>query len=269
MVKKKLLHLLKVISFLNLFFSVQAKLDEKIFIVALPKSGTHLLSSCVELITNKRLEFLKESLHSIKNKNLKELSPNNFLGTHAVYTKAHKKRLEKNTFKGVFIIRDPRDTIVSRAHWFKKRHPDNILSLDQLLMELIINYAHFDNYPEDVSHLNVKTLADAYQKLYLPWQQCPLIYTTRFELLVGPRGGGNIQAQITEIKNIAKHLSIELSETQIKEVADNVFDSTSITFKAGQIGSWKDHFKPNHKEAFKKVAAQLLITLGYEKNINW
>jgi hypothetical protein len=41
------------------------------------------------------------------------------------------------------------------------------------------------------------------------------------------------------------------------------------TFHKGKIGSWRTHFNNRHKEAFKRVAGDLLIELGYEQNLNW
>jgi hypothetical protein len=37
----------------------------------------------------------------------------------------------------------------------------------------------------------------------------------------------------------------------------------------GAIGGWKNKFEHSHKEAFKKVAGNLLIELGYETDYNW
>jgi sulfotransferase 6B1 len=248
---------------------IQAADYDKVFITALPKSGIHLLSTCVGLVTQKSLKFVGSPFTILKPRTLKLLPANVFLGSHAVYSAQHFGRLTRNKFKGVFIIRDPRDVLVSRAYWFSKNHPASNLSIDQLLTELINNYAQFDNYPSNVTSLNVKTLNDVYRKLYLPWQQCPLMYTTKFEDLVGAKGGGDAQKQLMEIKNIAQHLSISLDDKKVQEIAENIFDPKSLTFREGQIGSWKNHFKLEHKAAFKEMAGQLLIDLGYEADLNW
>lgn len=42
-----------------------------------------------------------------------------------------------------------------------------------------------------------------------------------------------------------------------------------MTFRKGQTGGWKKHFTSDQKKLFKKVAGQLLIDLGYEKDFNW
>ena len=40
-------------------------------------------------------------------------------------------------------------------------------------------------------------------------------------------------------------------------------------FRSGAVGQWKEVFKPQHKDLFKKLYPQVLIQLGYEKNETW
>lgn len=40
-------------------------------------------------------------------------------------------------------------------------------------------------------------------------------------------------------------------------------------YRKGTPGDWKNHFRQQHKRAFKKKYGDLLIRLGYEKNNNW
>ena len=37
----------------------------------------------------------------------------------------------------------------------------------------------------------------------------------------------------------------------------------------GKKGGWKNFFQEEHKQAFKKIAGDLLIELGYETDLNW
>ena len=43
----------------------------------------------------------------------------------------------------------------------------------------------------------------------------------------------------------------------------------SPTFRRGKIGGWREEFSPENISIFKKVAGDLLIHLGYEKNFDW
>lgn len=42
-----------------------------------------------------------------------------------------------------------------------------------------------------------------------------------------------------------------------------------MTFRKGQIGSWKTHFTDEHKRIFKAISGDLLTETGYESDANW
>lgn len=39
--------------------------------------------------------------------------------------------------------------------------------------------------------------------------------------------------------------------------------------RKGKTGDWKAHFSVEHKYIFKKLAGDALISLGYEKDMDW
>jgi hypothetical protein len=43
----------------------------------------------------------------------------------------------------------------------------------------------------------------------------------------------------------------------------------SGTFRKAQPGNWREYFSEANKAAFKTVAGDILIQLGYEKDHNW
>lgn len=49
----------------------------------------------------------------------------------------------------------------------------------------------------------------------------------------------------------------------------NVNPEKSPTYRKGQSGNWRQEFDEEVKERFKAVAGDLLIELGYEKDLNW
>ena len=112
--------------------------------------------------------------------------------------------------------------------------------------------------------MSIKGLYDA----YLPWKDEPFVYTTTFEKLVGPQGGGSREVQLNEIKNIARHIGVTITEQDAKRVADELFGGSG-TFRAGKQGGWKPHFSQRHIDAFKNIAGKLLIDLGYEQGFDW
>jgi hypothetical protein len=98
----------------------------------------------------------------------------------------------------------------------------------------------------------------------------PEVYTTSFEKLVGVKGGGNRDIQISELKQIAEFINFDISQSSIEEISDNLFGHEGLyTFRTGQIGSWKLYFSEEHISSFKQYFGKELIQLGYEKDFNW
>ena len=63
-------------------------------------------------------------------------------------------------------------------------------------------------------------------------------------------------------------MNLQISDRNLIKIANDLFGGT-WSFRKGSIGSWKQYFTQEHKQAFKEVAGQLLIDLGYEKDLNW
>lgn len=224
-----------------------------IFMVTIPKSGTHLLQKYIMLLTNKKPTYddIDTTTQGPADIDQKEY----FLVSHGFCSDEAFTYVTQNNVRSFFIYRDPRDQIVSLIHYIKKT-PSHYLYTsfkDKPLDELI--YTCIDNLPR------------AYEER-LKWITCPGIYTTTFEKLVGSKGGGSDEQQITELKNIAHHMGIELSDEEIKNLSDQLFGGTH-TFREGKIGSWRTSFTDEHRAYFKEHANQLLIDLGYETGVDW
>jgi Sulfotransferase domain len=287
----------------NYSFLMYATSDVNILAITIPKAGGHLLYRCIHLLTKKQSNFSRIINQRIVNwdyspsnftkrpelivpsleilNNATNLQTDEFTISHLSYRKEYDTLLLNKKIKKIFIIRDPRDQIVSRAFYIQKLpglYPGlQHLTLEQLITGLIgsitepqdfdtLLTAHmaYYNKPQQSSFSNIS----AYYAKYIPWMSTSDCYVTRFEYLVGPKGGGSYMRQIREIKNIAKHLNMVLTDQDIEHVTKNIFGQTG-TFREGKIGSWKKYFTHRQKRLFKKVAGNLLIRLGYEKNYNW
>lgn len=274
----------------------------KIFIIGIPKCGTWLLDKFINLSTKKENGLYKFYFHGILRKRLSEenaiqlfnpsekifnhclknLSYNEYLISHLIYDRKYEELLKKNNFKVVFIIRDPRDQLISRI-FYTYNYPKPYaglqhLSFDELLSGLIGAGALPNQKFDDLisSHLSyllspefkaISRITDFYET-FLPWSKSSMVYTTRFEDIVGPNGGGSLRKQIEEINNISKFLNLNLTQEKICEITSQLFGGTN-TFREGKLGKWKEYFKPHHIDEFKKIGGHLLIELGYEKDLNW
>lgn len=252
------------ISFLS---AADAQYSAQPFIsISIYKAGTHLLNKCVELLTHKEPVTFNRLRSTILEKwgNLFEpslaefdeftnLLTNEYLFLHLYYNTDYKKLLMSKNFKILLIIRDPRDQIISYAYFIQK-FPQFAPQLHSLPINNIIDAC-------------ISDIQKVYSK-FLPWAKFNTSYTVKFEDLVGFKGGGTQGKQLREIYNIGSHIGLDMTWKKSQEVSNQLFGGTA-TFREGKIGSWKTHFTVVQKQAFKEVAGDLLIELGYEKDKNW
>lgn len=249
--------------------------DKQIVQISVRKSGTHLLARCINLLTGKN-HITWHDKKGFKNIMYYQLSlpmfeefikvpHNSFWATHLFYAKQYAEILHDNKIKTLFIYRDPRDQAISSAFYMKNKPATwpkaALLSFDELLLDIIIKGSTFNNHPPAKG-------INEYHAAYLPWMQEPDVLCIRFEDLVGKQGGASQESQLYTIANIAQHLELKLSQQELRYISDNLFGE-GYTFREGKIGSWKRYFKKEHIKAFKQTAGQLLIDLGYEKDMNW
>lgn len=250
--------------------------------ISIPKCGTHLLAKLITQLTGR--SWLSDlSLFSIVADSSRQLytiteqeyalfcnlPKNYFWITHLIHTKAMGDKICIYEGAPIFLYRDPRDQMVSLI-FYRRQDPARWpkitnISFDEMLFDLI---RHNSITPNDPPGDNI---LDVYNN-YLPWMQVSNMYTVRFEDLIGPQGGGSQEAQHKVIYEIATHIGISITREQVIALASRLFGTKPGepgTFREGKIGSWKKYFTPEHKKAFKEVAGQLLIDLGYEKDMNW
>jgi len=270
---------MKSINYIFLFFLLITQtticLHEKIFIATIPKTGTHLLRKIITLLTGNVGVGTNTSWLYITPERLNTIKPNQFLISHAPPIQSNVSLLEHHNYRGIFLYRDPRDQVVSLAYYLAKYKIGTIhkLPIQEIITKVISNYKVIDYlvvkipYYPDINLTKLNNVKQHYDA-YLPWKDHPAIYTTTFEKIVGPRGGGTEMEQLQEIKNIANHLGLLIDNEEAKKIAVQLFGS-SDTFREGQIGSHKKHFTSRQKKLFKEIAGTLLIQLGYEQDFDW
>ena len=263
-----------------------------VLINSLPKSGTNMLAKSLQLFlgfSNSTLHLGHSTINKFKEDQsyktdfvkigvdfqsdvevskiynaLKSLSNNKFATAHLPFSQEMAQILLELGIKMLVILRDPRDVVVSHAKYINStvNHPlykyYQTLNVEEQIM------ASITGVESDIK------LQSIFQRIksVLEWNTQPFVYTTYFEKLVGPKGGGSQSDQINELRNIANHLGIKSTESQLLEVAGQIFGGTS-TFRKGKIGSWREAFSENHKKTFLRIAGHQLLELGYENDEIW
>ncbi len=262
------------------------------FIVnSMPKAGTHLLRKAAGLLPGVRYAHLRidrqtagrfagpipltvpigvDAPVQVSREGLaqaiRRLRRGQFAQAHVRYSEELVGLLAELGLKTVLILRDPRDVVVSHADFVARTETHFFYEAYQPLpeSERLMASIHGLQVPNGPRLLSIR---ERYESL-MGWLTEPLNYSTTFEKLVGPAGGGSREAQLKELENIARHLGIRASPGELEQAARRSFGGT-FTFRKGTIGRWRERFTEVHKEAMKEIAGQLLIDLGYEKGNDW
>lgn len=228
-------------------------------VLTIPKSGTHLLKKILEEMVQGPLHPFGHTVNRAKTvKQVKKKIGGIFLDMLLPDYDFLRECRAKDYMK-VVLIRDLRDVVVSFVHFMEAKEMAwmpieqirefNRLPFDERVSRLI-------EFPR--TNCGTRWIAEN----FLKWQENETVLICRYEDLVGPRGGGNREKQEKAIKQIANHLNIPLSEERLSTILETSFGDT-FTFRKGQIGDWKETFKPHHIELFKKTMGDTLSKMGY------
>jgi len=227
-------------------------------IISVARSGTHMVMKLLNMMGLKEFKCYNGKIHVFS-----KLPEEGFymFGDHVILNKEYLREIEGK--KIIFITRDPRDIVVASHFATMKDKSQGVLPIkDKTTEERITAFI------EGTSVL-MGGLAniDHEFRSKLPWRNHEGVYPTTFEKIVGSR-----ESREQEIKNIAKHLDLKLTDKILKDCVDNLVGSNELysgQFRKGIIGDWKNYFTDDHKKLFKEVAGQLLIQEGYEKDLEW
>ena len=168
--------------------------------------------------------------------------------------------------KIILHIRDPRDVMVSFVNYLCGRTGrgfGNFASY-QVMSRVLNNLGSFEEkltYAlEDVNFPGHGDLRDLYWLFKHPY-----VCTVRFEELIGLKGGGSREKQVTAIKRILTHLNINGDP---EELAEKVYNPSAFTFHKGRTGSWREHYTRQHLDLCEKQFGEILDLFGYRKEEN-
>ncbi|MGN7297451.1 glycosyltransferase [Ferdinandcohnia sp. SAFN-114] len=234
------------------------------------KSGTHLLRQLLSGIPHLVYKgFIYSGINTPENHfyQIRSAGENHYMCGHIHYDKLFAQLMKNQKVKHIFLIRDPRDILVSFQYYLMKElshtpiaqyFTKNKFNKEERLSALLqgVETDNF-NYPSFYDSINY----------YLNWMNDPDILIIRFEDLVCSR-----DSQRYQLKRILKFLyenENALSEEEIQnlillmEAANN--PKKSDTFRTGKIGNWKHEFTQTTKQKFNNLARPLLEKMGYEK----
>ncbi len=170
-----------------------------------------------------------------------------------------------------FILRDPRDVVVSHVHYITDMEPNHIhhryyteelRSFDERLRVSIVGLAQWgDDFPNVAARFAP----------YLGWMEREEVFVLRYEDFITAR-----QETLRRVIQHAVRRGFRLTiaddpqfSHSVRVLESAINPQRSPTFRKGKVNAWKDEFSTENKRIFKEVAGDLLIRLGYEKDYDW
>lgn len=245
-----------------------------------PKSGTHLLLQVLGgfakrsfgtfLASTPSVTMMETSGIVLARKILRS-APGESIGAHLFFSEEVLDALRAVNAANYFIIRDPRDVVVSEAHYLSEmnhwhrlhRRFARLPSLDERLTLAIRGTPGSSPYYPDIGTRFSR---------YAQWLQDPYTLVVRYEDLVGVAREAHVDRIVEHYlrrKRASNGVVREVHGSITTAALERISAGKSHTFRRGQPGEWAEVFRPHHIAEFKRFAGDLLIKLGYESSQNW
>lgn len=245
---------------------------------SMPKAGTNLLTRLLTQLGFNEHGFLdfgpNEGIEQVSEKQIRQvrrflarIRPGLFSVSHFYSFPEIDEVIGELGIRTLTIVRDPRDVCVSDVYYIRKTPSHRLypyyvkMSLQEGLTASIVGMetSQLDGAPPSFD-------IGSHYRNYLGWARQGVGLLVKFEELIGEKGGGEDQIQKETVSRIAEYLGLKLSDQEITAVCAGLFWTKAATFREGQIGSWREHFNPGHRAAFKRVFGNLMADFGYEDN---
>ncbi len=184
------------------------------------------------------------------------------------YHESYRRYLTASGWATLFIIRDPRDMVVSLMHYIADRQTKHdfhqafqtIWTTPKARLEAILTEAR-------LPHSRLSNPAERYAK-YEAWMAFPEVFTVRFEDLILNRR--ETLGRVLDLVQQRGAWTLTLPREQALDALEAAIQPhRSGTFRKGQPGEWRQWFDDDLKRLFKERTGDLLIRLGYERDHDW
>lgn len=243
-----------------------------------PKSGTHLLVQILEAlpeVTNydsfiasrPPVRFHLRSQRTL-HRRIGWITPGELVSAHLHHDRVLLPALRGKRCVMYFIYRDPRDVVCSEAHYLTSMNrwhrlhghfAHRLQNTEERIMTAIVGIEDGSpGYPDVAARF----------RAYEGWLSEDDVLPIRFEDLVS-------EARERTVRGIVRHFLDGAGEggrdldRVVRAALANIDPQRSRTFRSGRSGGWRERFTGEHRRAFKRVAGDLLVRLGYEDDERW
>ena len=236
-----------------------------VLVVSVPKSGTHLLERALCLhpqLYRKLVPTLRRKVIDRRWGGVGDLASRLRGGqvalAHLRFREDDPRVLDRHGIRTLFMIRDPRDVLVSLVQFAPGRSgfdPGKVYAAYPGMKERL--RVAIEGRPED----KIPSIADRLG-MFRGWLDSGAL-VVRFEDLVGASGGGDPERQLEQLDRIFRHIGVQTGDRKLREIQAKVFSSASPTFRAGAIGQSRIVFDGELEELFRRQAGELAAEYGY------
>jgi hypothetical protein len=244
-----------------------------------PKSGTHLLFQVVDGLPNSTNYgvFLASMTSSFRfrerspenaSRFIRSFVPGEVVRGHLFFHPQNAADLRDKNAVHYFVYRDPRDVVVSEAHYLREMNRWHRLApcfgkLASIEDAIMLSIRGFDPPIAGIEYPNV---AERFAR-YAGWLDRDDCLAIRFEDMASDSRPAVIR-RMAEF--YAAHCSRQVDvDVCIEAMTASIAPQKSHTFRSGKKSGWKHEFTAEHHRMFDELAGNLLIELGYEQNHDW
>ncbi|MGI9621866.1 MAG: hypothetical protein ACR2PK_03435 [Acidimicrobiales bacterium] len=231
---------------------------------SVPKAGTHLIERALCL----HPDLYRKIKPTLRRRNMPTpsglasmmggLKPGQVLLTHLPHSQEAAAAIDRTSVRHLLMVRDPRDIIVSQAHYIPKNSKHAHHELLSSLPDLTARMRMMITGNEATGLVGIR---DRLQQ-YAGWFDTDAA-VFRFEDLVGARGGGGIEEQVGRLTDIYNSVGISMQRDEVASLAGKLFSEASPTFRSGSIGQWSEQFDAETADLFNQAAGEMLSLYGY------
>lgn len=167
-------------------------------------------------------------------------------------------------YRGFFVLRDPRDVIVS--WYFSMKHSHTLMGNIAKLREELQNRPKIEGLCWYIEHLTDSGFYDMQRSWIEPDDPSAAVF--RYEDLTGPD-------QFESVRKLFRHCTISLPDSKLRTLLDkHSFEKKSggrekgesnekQHYRKGKSGDWAGHFTREVAETFLREAGSLASDVGY------
>jgi len=157
----------------------------------------------------------------------------------------------------VYVLRDGRDVVNSQIHW----------TTNPFVRQITPEYRLTDVR-------EIYSLPGYFEKRTRQWAEHVRAFLKLQDSYLLVRYEDLVRDKSAEIARLASYMGIGVDELDIAAIAERTSPSSTRKTAGGHVrkarmGDWQRYFQKEHKDAFKRIAGDLLIELGYESDLDW